>query len=203
MIKRIIFDLDGTLLNTRSDNLRAFKKICLKYKFDHSAEELYNNIELFKFMPGFSKMDFYKGLKDFLGDNFTEKVFEEFIDMLRNEATLIYSNTEEVLKYLNNKYDVTVLTNWFYDYQIGKLKQLDLLNYFSEIHACDKIGLKPMKETFEKACFPYSFEECVIVGDSLDTDIIYPDKLGIKVIYVGESSEYTSINSIEDLQNIL
>ena len=62
-----------------------------------------------------------------------------------------------------------------------------MLRYFDVIAASAEIGYaKPDKEIFEKAfelagCYA---EECVMVGDRLDNDIIPAKALGMKTVWV-------------------
>ncbi len=144
-------------------------------------------------------------IKNNIIETFDENHLENILRAYDNEATLINENTERVLKYLSSKYEVVALSNWYYDTQVNRLKISGIYKYFTEVFTLDNAGAKPEKKTYEKACYPHSYEECIIIGDNIEHDIIEPNKLGMKTIYFNEdnNTEFKTIKSIEELERIL
>ncbi len=203
MIKRIFFDLDDTLFCTKNDAKKAYEKFLTKYDFNCTFNQLYDALDDINYMDTCTFEDYYLFLKKFLGENFTKDLFHEFNEIYINEVTLISDKTIEVLEYLKSKYELIVLSNWFFDLQNGKLKKLGLYNYFDKIYTLDTLGRKPNLSVLKKACEPYNFSECAMIGDTLTSDIVVQKKLGMKTYFLGESSEVDCISDIYDLLEIL
>lgn len=203
MIKKVIFDLDDTLFSTSKDARVAYTKFLKKYNFNCSEEELYESLEDINYMDDPSIEKYYLFLKKYLGESFNEEVFKDFGEMYINEANLICDKTNEVFEYLSNKYEIIILSNWFNLYQGAKIKNYDLDRYVTKVYGVDTIGRKPEVNVFIKVCSPYEFSECVIIGDSLMSDILVPKKLGMRAIYLGKSEDLECIDSILELKEIL
>lgn len=202
-IKRIIFDLDETLFNTKNDANRAYQLFLESHDFNCTSEQLYDAIGDLLYVDELSIDIFYEFLKKYLGKNFTREDFAEFQKIYINEVTLINEKTKDVLKYLSEKYELVVLTNWFYKLQAGKLKKLDLFKYFTEIFTVDNLGKKPEIEVYKKACGSHLLNECTIIGDNLQWDVLIPRKIGMNSIYFGNSKEIDSITDLTQLMDIL
>lgn len=203
MIKKIIFDLDCTLFDTISDAPRAYGIFLKKYPFLVTPMELYDKFEDLNEVDDLSFDKYYEFIKNFLGDNFTREVFDDFVDIYCSEVTFLFEDTIKVLEYLSEKYEIIVFSNWFYELQKRKCDFLKITKYFSSIYTIDTFGEKPKKEAMQKACYPFEFHECVMIGDNLEIDIMGPHNLGMDTIYIGESSEYKSVTKLTDLMNIL
>lgn len=201
-IKKIIIDLDDTLFNTSVDAKVAYDKFLQNHSFNCTFDELYNSLEDVDYMDNPTIEDLYLFLKKYFGENFSREDFQEFKDIYINEVNLLNANTAKVLEYLSSKYELIVLTNWFYELQVGKLKKLHLDKYFSKIYCVDTIGRKPELSVMKIACEPYSFDECAIVGDSIMSDILVPKKYGLKAIYFGENKDLECISDLTELMKI-
>ena len=80
--------------------------------------------------------------------------------------------------------------------------------YFSKIFTSENAKRKPYKEAFLQTIEDLKPEECVMVGDSLDRDIIGAKNVKIKPIWLNKKEvkldfECIQIRKIEDLKNIL
>ena len=69
--------------------------------------------------------------------------------------------------------------------------------YFSKQIYTDKIKNKPNKEAFLEAIKPYNIDECIMIGDNLETDIKGAESIGMKTILIDDKTK------IEDLRRIL
>jgi putative hydrolase of the HAD superfamily len=118
----------------------------------------------------------------------------------------------EVLQYLTaKKYELHLITNGFELTQHSKLKYSGLAVYFKEIITSEvSNSLKPQKEIFEYAFQKTSAkpEESIMIGDSIEVDIIGAMNAGIDQVYVnhlGIKPEVTPtyiVSSIRELEKI-
>ncbi len=207
MIKRIIFDIDNTLLASSKDTKEAYKEYLTHKKLNIAPEELY------KILDDFIDNDInhnYETLLDhikkYIDETFTSEDIKIFLSYYESKSTLLEENIPSTLEYLKEKYELVALTNWFEKEQTTRMDNANLSKYFASINGFDKIGAKPLESTFEKICSPYNYEECVIIGDSMNSDIVVPHKLGMRAILLSKEYNeniYESIKKIEDLKNVL
>lgn len=70
------------------------------------------------------------------------------------------------------------------------------------------LNLKPNKESYLNACGNYHVNECIMIGDTIEKDVIGPNKFGIDSIYYNpENKEYDkskilSINSFDKIKEM-
>ncbi len=218
MIKRIIFDIDSTLLNTEIDCISSYNEFFEENKeFKINGRQLYDEIEgfynLIDSYPKDKLAEDYKELfinyvKENIISEFNEDLFKKLYDKMKNYGTLINNNTKDILEYLNSKYDLVVLSNFFFEYQEKRLEKAGIKKYFKEIWCIDNFGVKPVEKTFTDACYPYELNECLIIGDSITSDIKTPVELGMNAIHLdinssSKSNNYQKINSLDELKEIL
>lgn len=80
----------------------------------------------------------------------------------------------EVLEYLKEKYHLHIITNGFADIQVVKLNSASITSYFKQVITSEKAGCqKPNRKIFEYALKQTNARpiECIMIGDSLDSDI--------------------------------
>jgi putative hydrolase of the HAD superfamily len=134
-----------------------------------------------------------------------------FLELLPTR-TILFPGTTEVLQYLTaKKYELHLITNGFELTQHSKLKYSGLAVYFKEIITSEASNsLKPQKEIFEYAFQKTSAkpEESIMIGDSIEVDIIGAMNAGIDQVYVnhlGLKPEVTptyTVNSLKELEKI-
>lgn len=149
MIKRLIFDIDGTLINginfdktvTNSlleygiyseDNMQKFINAISTY------ENYHNEYEPTQYLQHFSQA---------LGYNLNENFLETHFRNLGIYA--IPNNNQELIKtieQLSKKYELVLLSNYFEASQRGRLKNIGIDKYFTEYYG-EKI-CKPSKKAF-------------------------------------------------------
>ena len=116
-----------------------------------------------------------------------------------------------MLKYLKDKYQMVILTDWYADQQIEKLEKLNILQYFSKIYSAEKVKRKPFKEAFLQAIEDNKPEECIMIGDDFERDIKGALNAGLHAIYYNpknnvikdENSKYYTISRLDEIMNIL
>lgn len=110
-----------------------------------------------------------------------------FLDLLPTR-TILFPYTKEILQYLKDRgYSLHLITNGFEKTQHNKLMYSGLKPFFKEIITSElSNSLKPNKEIFEfalqKCCAQPS--ECIMIGDSVEVDIIGAKNAGIDQVYV-------------------
>ena len=203
-MKRIIFDLDNTLIKWDEErNIKELKKLIDKHNISITPEEVSHVIDLLdKKHDIISKEIFLSDLKEI--DNSITMSFVNDIFSLHNNFYEINEDVIDTLKYLSLKYELVILTNYFTDMQSERMKKSKIYDYFKEVIGNDKVPGKPRKASFEYAVKPYKNEECLMIGDNLDIDIIPALKLGIDAIWItNKKTEYKSIKEIKELKSIL
>jgi len=208
MIKRIIFDFDDTLVPFREEyykELYDFYEPYLEGEKEKTFFELMNYIE--DNIKYYNKESFSKIIEEYLHITMTDELYQEFIDIMAGLYREEDKEIEPLLVYLSSKYDLVILTNWLKESQLGKLIELGLDKYFSEIYSCDTYPVKPSEEAFKQAMGNYSIDECVMVGDSYDIDIKTANELGMKTYFITDKNidlkNNICIKNIEELKEFL
>ena len=108
------------------------------------------------------------------------------------------------LSYLQKKYELVILTNWFYISQYNRLKKAKIANFFKEIIS-GETAMKPNFKAFKKAMGDHLPEECLMVGDNYLIDILPAKKLGMSVYLITEKEEkdIPTIKNVYELKSIL
>ncbi|MBP3921046.1 MAG: HAD family hydrolase [Bacilli bacterium] len=201
MIKRIIFDLDNTLIMWQPEYINALKKTIEKYNNGlnpNYINDLIDNYEL--------EHNYYdkKLLLEYINKNIIELIDMNFVDeFLYNIGFMSEPNQKviETLEYLNKKYELVVLTNWFTKPQTERLKHAKIDKYFKEIIGAEKIR-KPYKESFINACGNNKPDECLMIGDNYDIDVIGAHNAGLKVLYFNNNLKENKLK-FDEIKNII
>ena len=212
MIKKIIFDLDNTIIMWNDTYYKSLNKTFEHLNIDYSEEaitkikEAVDNYE--KEYNTFDKTDMKNMFEEYSKIKLPNNFIDTWIYYLKEcYPKKIDKSLVDTLEYLSSKYELVVLTNWFTESQVGRLKNCGLLKYFKEVIGTDNILNKPNKEAYLKAIYPDNIEECVMIGDSIDTDIKGAINLGMNAILCNYKNKYNgnlkNIKKIEELKNIL
>ncbi len=212
MIKKIIFDLDNTIIMWNDTYYKSLNKTFEHLNIDYSEEaitkikEAVDNYE--KEYNTFDKTDMKNMFEEYSKIKLPNNFIDTWIYYLKEcYPKKIDKNLVDTLEYLSSKYELVVLTNWFTESQVGRLKNCGLLKYFKEVIGTDNILNKPNKESYLKAIYPNNIKDCVMVGDSIDKDIKGAINLGMNAILCDYKNKYNgnlkNIKKIEELKNIL
>lgn len=209
MIKRIIFDLDNTLIKWEKHYDESIVRAYKKFNIELTQELLDEfNVILRKYESTYNtfNMDvmfsFYnEHYKLGMPDNFINEWMQELSYAIPSEDKKL----EETLKYLSSKYKLVVLTNWYTCSQSARLERLGILKYFDKVIGADQVVMKPDKEAFIYAKELDEFNECVMIGDNIKIDLETPEKLGMRTILItDEPVEYKEkITKIIELKEML
>ena len=165
-VKGILFDLDGTILDTKPAYIEA-----ARVAFKAIGQEMLENDSALE-IP--KRMEQKQHIRDIvIGDSnaFLETYLKTFYSVCASK-TKPFPRTAETLATLSSKAKLAVITMRYVQYKTvaSELRHFKLDKYFSHIvTALDTRKPKPSPEALIKAVAAMDVEmcECVIVGDSI------------------------------------
>jgi putative hydrolase of the HAD superfamily len=200
MIKRLIFDLDNTLIMWRDSYKSAIKNTIQKYDLDIDyllVDEVIESYE--KYYNYYSK----EHMLELINHKFDLKLDISFLEdwlIELGKMADIEDDIIETLEYLSSKYELVVLTNWFKDSQLKRLEKVGIDKYFKEIYGGDKY-IKPSLESYKIAMGNKNPNECIMIGDNYITDIEGAINAGLQAIMI-TSKDFTSNDFYKVIHNI-
>lgn len=210
MIKKIVFDLDNTLLFLSDEWEENYKRFIDKYNLNISANDLFLCIGNFeKKMKNIvvSKQKLSEYVSNDLSIDFTIDMILELSEIYNNTPLLNTDTIYDALNYLSEKYELIAYTNWFTDDQIKRLKKYDLDKFFTKVYGWDILPKKPSKEGLSEIIKNDDIENYIFIGDSIELDLEVPYSMGIATIFYNrkniKQNKYKEIFKIEELKNIL
>ena len=217
MIKRLIFDIDDTLITWKNEYNNAINKALDDLKYPHTKElcTKINDLELEYEIDRkcFNRAEMLNFINNGLQQELPSKFIDQWIERLKDCVEDSYPKEDyETLKLLSQKYELVALTNWFLENQIERLRKLDILKFFKNVYGPEKYA-KPYKDCFLQAVEPYGVNEVAMIGDSFENDIQGAKKAGIKKLVwkdnFNKKQEYKEflndieiIKEVKDLKNI-
>ena len=142
-----------------------------------------------------------------------EQLSEDFLNMTTARFSLL-EGAEELVRYLAQKYPLTVVTNGFVEVQYEKFDKSGLRDCFAHIVLSEEVGCqKPNPRIFEEALRMNGLqaEDVVMIGDSWNSDIQGAINAGIDQIWIrksqdplpeGQSATYL-VQSLSEVMEIL
>ena len=120
-----------------------------------------------------------------------EQMSEDFLHLTTAHFSLL-EGAEELVRYLAEKYPLTVVTNGFVEVQYEKFDRSGLRDCFAHIVLSEEVGCqKPNPRIYEEALRMngVSAEEAVMIGDSWNSDIQGAINAGIDQIWIRKSKD--------------
>ena len=212
-IKNIIFDLDGTLINSSEEVLKCFEKAFEKASFVIDKKRLTSDV------IGPPLLEIIKSIAPNLQDeNKVSEVirnFRSFYDYSENDISVMYDGIYDLLCELKNSNYKLFIATFKPDIPTQRLiRKFNLETFFDDIYTIDKFGKKISKEEMiSNIISTYSLkkEETVMVGDA-SSDMIAAKGAGVKGIGVlwgyGSNKEPLKqnadfiVNNTKELENI-
>ena len=208
MVKRIIFDIDNTLILFKDEfikyyaeifpdtDLKKAKEVYDILEYYEDEEDIYSEEKVLNFLNRHMNYNFNINMVRKLNNEYAEK----WVDVPDKEIISTF-------EYLSKKYEIYALTNWFTGSQKRRLEKMEILKYFTKVIGADMVKIKPNKEAYLMVSSGLKMEECLFVGDSPKKDLDVPYQMGAKVIYFDNNykndREYPKIREIKELKNIL
>lgn len=203
MIKAILFDLDGVLIETEKETFNFYKKF-LKEKHDIILQD-----EDFKYKAGRKSKDFFNSV---LTDEQREEVDTKALvklkrELFNTETSKYIKKVEEgeaLLKKIKEKNLLTALVSQNELRMINSVMDwLGYRNYFDVTLSIDDIkNLKPDPEIYLKAAekLGVSPEECIVIEDSKDGVL---SAKNAKMKCIGINHEYTPKGDLDSADIII
>ncbi len=186
--KCIIFDLDGTLIDSGPDLLNSLNHVLKIEGLEKVSKNVLGNL-----VGGGAEVMIRKGFQH-LGFNFDESKMNGYVSdflefYMKNciNETKLYDDVESTLKYFcDKKIKICICTNKKQYLTDKIISGFNIGKYFELVlGSSEKMRLKPDQEML-KYCIDYTKynpEQCIMIGDS-DNDIVPANELGILSVYV-------------------
>ena len=191
MIKAVFIDIDDTLLDFERACEEALKEGFEKFSIGPYRDgmvktllevtaDLWKKLEKEEITYEFLLQERFKCVFEKLGIAFDGPLFEDFFREFLFESAIEVDGAREMLDYLSRKYILCAASNGPHAQQINRLKNADMLGYFSHCFISEAIGAsKPSRDFFSYAINKLNEDkdekilpcEIMMVGDSLSSDI--------------------------------
>ncbi len=219
----IIFDVDDTLLDYRRAESDALKKvldacgisdgerlaeefaaICLmewsRYKMDETADSEVQQ-DYHKRYYEYSVKRF-EVLKERISTAMTaEEMSRRYLDAFALERGVL-PHVRQVLRMLARSHRLFVATNGLAFVQRSRLKRIQ--SYFSHIYISEEMGMiKPERAFFTRILNEQGIEnaeECLMVGDSLTSDIAGAASAGMHTCWFNPNHKQASAQTVPDYE---
>lgn len=227
MIKYILWDIDGTLLNFELAEDKSIRQSFEYFNLGSCSDELLEdykkiNIKYWQALERgeIGKQEVLEGrFKEFfnkygINDKITTK-FNEYYQKALASTGEFNPHAYEVVDYFKGKYKQFAATNGTKIAQDGKLKKSGLDKILEKVFISEEVGFEKPSLGFFDYVFKYTQDfdkdSYVIIGDSLTSDIRGGINAGIKTIWFNPKKIEKNIeircdyiiSSLDELKNIL
>lgn len=212
--KHLFFDLDHTLWDFDTNSRQTLEELYFTFQLEQKGVKnfdllhkrylfhsdllwaLYRNGDLHVDDLRWKRM--WLTLIDFNIENesLAREMGAQFLKLLPDRKTL-FPHAIEMLQYLSEKrYKLHLITNGFEITQHNKLKNSGLDRFFIKVITSENSNsIKPNREIFDYACTlaKARCHECIMIGDSIEADIMGAINAGIDQVYVNHLNVKTHI----------
>ncbi|WP_226681432.1 HAD family hydrolase [Sutcliffiella horikoshii] len=209
MIRAVIFDLDGTLLD-REVSLNKF--VVDQYE---RCNQAFIHINKNTYIDRFIELDargyvwkdkvYQQLIDEFLIEELTWKeLLDDYIHHFPFHCTP-FDNAENTLQQLSkDNLSLGMITNGLEVFQMNNLKALGIGHFFQSILVSEREGIKkPNPEIFRRSAefLQVSMKECLFVGDHPENDVTAAKAVGMTTVWKKDSywDEVDADIIIEDL----
>jgi pyrophosphatase PpaX len=201
MIKAVIFDVDGVLLDSFDSNLEFYSDLMKNFGYNPPSREEYKSLF---FLPLREVVVRLSGLKD-------EDKIEEIIDWGKNypldSGVKIGSSVLKIVSELKGSYKLGIVTSRM-KHEVFEGEMEKIKSFFDVVISYEDTSKhKPHPEPLVLAAknLGFSVNQCVYVGDAL-TDVAAANACGMKVIFYGElkpQSAYACTSEFRQIPKII
>ena len=209
MIKAVIFDLDGTLLN-RDYSLQNF----IEDQYERCKKAL-GHIPKDNYMNRFIELDargyvwkdkvYQQLVKEFMIKSLTwDELLNDYIHHFRYHCTPFDKLEETLVKLAEENLSLGMITNGFEIFQMNNIKALKIESFFTSILISEREGMKkPNPEIFMRSAefLRVSTKECLFVGDHPENDVKAAKKVGMTTVWKKDSF-WDKVNADYIIENL-
>lgn len=206
IITDVFFDLDHTLWDFEKNSALTFRKILVQNHINIKLDDflkvyiptnfafwkLYREEKITKEALRYQRLkSVFDQLDLEVADDMINTLSEEYIQYLSSYNHL-FPNTIETLDYLKPKYRLHIITNGFQEIQDKKLRNSNIDGYFEHVINSEMAGVKkPNPKIFQLALdhAQVSSKNAVMIGDSLEADILGAQALGLHTLHFNAHKE--------------
>ena len=185
IVKGIIFDMDGVLIDTERISYNSFKEVFKDY--DYEIDENFYIKLIGHNVKSIQKIMTNKYGENFPFDEIYEKKVKISIDTIARDGLIIKKGVQELVDYLKkNNYKIAVATSTRRERAHEHLMKIGVLDKADYVICGDQVtNSKPDPEIFLKAAKGIELlpEECIVIEDS-EAGIIAAHNAGIRSINV-------------------
>ena len=216
-VKHIFFDLDHTLWDFEKNSAEALNEIFFEMNLHQEIPDVEDFIRTYKEINAqyWSLYNHGKVTKEQVRTGrFTDTLTRFGINNIAEKAEHlgetyikrspfkphVFPDTHDTLDYLNEKYQLHIITNGFLEVQHIKLNNYKLHGYFDLILCTEEVGVnKPNPLVFETALNRTKANpaESLMIGDNPETDIRGAQNCGIRTILFNPERHNHDVDSIE------
>lgn len=214
-VKVVLIDIDNTLLDfdeaIRTSLQVGFKKFGLGefteemfVVFNRINTAMWQRLEKGEIDLAQLKKERYNAVFKELGVDFDGVEYEKWFRTYLYDCVIPVDGAFELLESLKGKYTLCTASNGPYQQQIHRMELSGMGKYFTHHFISENLGVqKPSKEFFSKALSligDVKPEECLIIGDSLTSDMKGGTNAGMKTIYFNKHKEPNTKNIYPDYE---
>ena len=220
-IKDVFFDLDHTLWDFDKNSKHTFEKILTDNEIIIDIDvflevyipintnywKLYRENNISKDKLRYVRLDdTFKALDIDISTKIIYKLSDDYIKYLSSFNFLI-DETIPILKYLNSRYKLHIITNGFQEVQNLKLINSGIDHFFKTITNSEMAGVKkPNQKIFQLAInkAKTDFNSSIMIGDNIEADINGALNVGMDAILFNyhKISVPKGVNSIDKLNQL-
>ena len=206
MLKRFIFDLDGTLID-KVDFSELVKSELSAFDYEYDEIQLSNYLYAMNTYESefirYNFKDYFDYIRELSKIDISKEYMKKFLeDAGKFVPGYVHPDVILTLQYLKKKYELVVLTNFFRCVQYSRLKNSGIHEFFDEFYGGD-LAIKPMSEAYEYAIGNRKKSECMMIGDSKSLDYEGAICYGMDALLFDRDLEYqseTKINNFHELR---
>lgn len=220
-IKHVFFDLDHTLWDFDKNSGLTFQRIFSIHGIEVELMEflrhyepinlkywkLYREEKVTKPALRYGRLkEAFDALQVHVQDDLIHHLSEDYINNLTT-FNHVFDGTDGILKYLQQKYHLHIITNGFEEAQERKMVSSNLKHYFKTVTNSEMVGVKkPNPKIFHFALQQAQAnpDESVMIGDSLEADIEGAINVGMEAILFDYKNNHSGnqIKRITDLKDL-
>lgn len=199
----VFFDLDRTLWDFDTNSRASVDDLIDKYDLESkgipSKDDFFqvytaiNNTLWDRYRKGsiakaeLKVLRYEKALRHFgiFNHEMAEIFGREYLEILATKKN-VFPGTHEILKYLQPKYRMHIITNGFEEVQDKKMNTAGLTDFFEVVITSEAAGVrKPNAGIFEYALQKTgaNIESSIMIGDDLPVDIVGAREYGMDQVY--------------------